>query len=159
MNLSHMKKAIVALAVLSLFGCANQSQTGNAYSAGQSRQAQTVQRGTVVAVKDVDVSAHPSGVGVLAGGALGGVAGAGNGRSGSGQSAATSIVGMVIGGIAGGAIDKKVNTLKGQEISIMLSNGTEIAIAQEIDEKEGPFIVGERVRVLSNPTGMSRVSR
>lgn len=154
-----MKKVVVALAVLSLFGCANQSQTGNAYTGGQSRQAQTVQRGTVVAVKDVDVSARPSGAGVLAGGALGGVAGAGNGRSGSGQSAATSIVGMVIGGIAGSAIDKKVNTLKGQEISVMLSNGTEIAIAQEVDEKEGPFIVGERVRVLSSPAGTSRVSR
>lgn len=154
-----MKKVFVALAVFSLVGCANQSQTGNAYTAGQSRQAQTVQRGTVVAVKDVDVAARPSGAGVLAGGALGGVAGAGNGRSGSGQSAATSIVGMVIGGIAGNAIDKKVNTLKGQEISIMLTNGTEIAIAQEIDEKEGPFIVGEQVRVLSSPAGTSRVSR
>jgi outer membrane lipoprotein SlyB len=154
-----MKKAFLALAVISLFGCANQTQTGNAYTSGQSRQAQTVQRGTVVSVKDVDVAARPSGAGVLAGGALGGVAGAGNGRSGSGQSAASSIVGMVIGGIAGSAIDKKVNTLKGQEISIMLTNGTEIAIAQEIDDKEGPFIVGEHVRVLSNPMGTSRVSR
>ena len=154
-----MKKLLIALAVISLVGCAGQSQTGNAYTAGQSRQAQTIQRGTVVAVKDVEVSAHPSGAGVLAGGALGGVAGAGNGRSGSGQSAASSIAGMVIGGIAGSLIDKKVNTLKGQEISILMISGTEIAIAQEIDEKEGPFLVGEKVRVLSSATGMTRVSR
>lgn len=154
-----MKKIHFALAVISVAGCSTQSQTSNAYTAGQSRMAQTIQHGTVVAVKDVDVSAHPSGAGVLAGGALGGLAGANNGRSGSGQSTASSIAGMVIGGIAGSLIDKKVNTLKGQEISILMTTGTEIAIAQEIDEKEGPFLVAEKVRVLSSASGMTRVSR
>jgi len=154
-----MKKVLCLFAVLSIVGCATQTQTGNAYSAGQSRQVQTVQRGKVISVKDVELAAHPSGVGVLAGGALGGIAGSNNGRSGSNQSAASSIVGMVIGGAAGNMIDKKVNTLKGQEIGILLNNGTEIAIAQEIDEKEGPFLVGEQVRVLSSMNGTSRVSR
>lgn len=154
-----MKKILLALAVLSLVGCAHQSQTGNAYTAGQARQVQTVQRGKVIAVKDVDVAARPSGAGALAGGALGGIAGSNNGRSGSNQSAASSIVGMVIGGVAGTMIDKKVNTLKGQEISILMANGSEIAIVQEIDEKEGPFLVGEQVRILSSGVGTTRVSR
>jgi outer membrane lipoprotein SlyB len=154
-----MKKIVCALAVLSLFGCAHQSQTGNAYTAGQARQAQTVQRGQVVSVKDVDVSARPSGAGTLAGGALGGIAGAGNGGYGSNKSAASAVAGMLIGGIMGNVVDKKVNTLKGQEISVVLTNGTEIAIAQEIDEKEGPFLVGEQVRLLTSGTGVTRVSR
>jgi outer membrane lipoprotein SlyB len=151
--------ALALLALVSLVGCASQTQTGNAYSAGQARQAQTVQRGKVISVKEIEIAAHPSGVGTLAGGALGGLAGSNNGRSGSNQSAASSIVGMVMGGVAGNMLDKKVNTLKGQEISVLLNNGTEIAIAQEIDEKEGSFLVGEQVRVLSNVHGTSRVSR
>lgn len=154
-----MKKVLFIFALVSLFGCASQTQTGNAYTAGQSRQAQTVQRGKVIAVKDVELAAAPSGVGALAGGALGSIAGSNNGRSGSNQSAASSIVGMVIGGVAGNMIDKKINKLKGQEISVLLNNGTEVAIAQEIDEKEGPFVVGEQVRVLSTINGTSRVTR
>jgi len=154
-----MKQIICAVAVVALIGCAGPSQTGNVYTAGQARQAQTVQRGKVIAVKDVEVAKQPGGAGVLAGAAIGGIAGSGNGRSGSNQSAASSIVGMVIGGIAGNVLDKKINTSKGQEISILLTNGSEIAIAQEIDEKEGPFQVGEQVRVLSSVMGVSRVSR
>ncbi len=154
-----MKIFLMALVAIGLSGCANQSQTGNAYTASQSRQAQTVQRGKVVAIKDVDVAPQQTGLGALAGGALGGIAGSNNGRAGSNQSAASSIVGMVIGGVAGSMVDKKVNTLKGQELSILLTNGSEIAIVQEIDEKEGPFLVGEQVRVLTNAGGTSRVSR
>lgn len=154
-----MKIFLMTLVAIGLSGCANQSQTGNAYTASQSRQAQTVQRGKVVAIKDVDVAPQQTGLGALAGGALGGIAGSNNGRAGSNQSAASSIVGMVIGGVAGSMVDKKVNTLKGQELSILLTNGSEIAIVQEIDEKEGPFLVGEQVRVLTNAGGTSRVSR
>lgn len=154
-----MKFIFASFLAFFLLGCANQTQTGNAYTASQSRQAQTIQRGKVISVKDVEVTPQQTGIGALAGGALGGVAGSNNGRAGSNQSAASSIVGMVIGGVAGSMIDKKINTLKGQEISILLTSGTEIAIVQEIDEKEGPYIVGEQVRVLTNPGGTSRVSR
>ena len=65
---------------------------------------------------------------------------------------------MVIGGVAGNAIEKNLSKLKGQEITIILTSGVEIAISQEIDEKEGPFIVGERVRLL-NGGGTTRVTR
>lgn len=154
-----MRFFLITFLAVGLFGCAHQSQTGNAYTAGQSRQAQTVQRGKVVSVKAVDVSPQQTGVGALAGGALGGIAGSNNGRAGSNQSAASSVVGMMIGGVAGSMMDKKLNTLKGQEIGILLTNGTEISIVQEIDEKEGPFLVGEQVRVLTSIGGTSRVSR
>lgn len=159
MKFSPLKTLVCASVALTLFGCAHQTQTGNAYTAGQARQAQTIQRGQVVAVKDVDVSAQPSGAGTLAGGALGGIAGSGNGRYGSNKSAASAVAGMLIGGLVGNSIDKKANTLKGQEISIMLTTGVEIAVAQEIDEKEGAFMVGEQVRVLSSPGGTTRVTR
>ncbi len=154
-----MKKIVCTLAVLSLFGCAHQTQTGNAYTAGQARQVQTIQRGQVTDVKDIELSAQPNGAGTLAGAALGGIGGSTNGREGSSKSAATAVVGMVIGGVVGNAIDKKINTLKGQEISILLTTGSEIVIAQEIDEKEGAFRVGEAVRILTNAQGTARVTR
>jgi outer membrane lipoprotein SlyB len=154
-----MKKIICVFAVLSLFGCANQTQTGNAYTAGQARQVQTIQRGQVTNVKDIELAAQSNSAGTLAGAALGGIAGSTNGREGSNKSAATAVAGLVIGGIVGNAIDKKVNALKGQEISILLTTGTEIVIAQEIDEKEGAFRVGEAVRILTNSQGTARVTR
>lgn len=154
-----MRIVLVILFSVFLFGCASQTQTGNAYSSNQSRQAQIIQRGKVTATKDVDVTPQHTGVGALAGAALGSVAGSNNGRAGSNKSAASSILGMVIGGVAGSAVEKKVNTVKGQELSILLTNGSEIAIVQEIDQNEGPFRIGEEVRVLTNPTGTSRVTR
>jgi hypothetical protein len=41
----------------------------------------------------------------------------------------------------------------------MLTNGSEIAIVQEINEKEGPFLAVEQDRMLTNSGGTSRVSR
>lgn len=154
-----MKKLILTLAIATLFtGCAHQTNTGNAYTTAQSRQAQIVQRGRVIGIKDVKLDSRQSGAGALGGAALGGIAGSKNGAYGSNKSAATAVVGMIIGGVAGSAAERSLSSLDGQEISIIMDNGTEIAIAQEIDEKEGKFQVGERVRILSG-TGVTRVVR
>lgn len=158
MKIKNMKILVAALLVSAFAGCANQTLTGNTYSGDQVRQTQTVQRGTVTEVRSIDIAARQNGLGALTGGALGGIAGSKNGVTGSDKSAASAIVGIVIGGLVGNAIDKNLSTLKGQEITIVLTSGVEIAISQEIDEKEGPFIVGERVRVL-NGGGTTRVTR
>jgi outer membrane lipoprotein SlyB len=154
-----MKKLILAVAAATLLvGCAHQTNTGNAYNTAQSRQAQIVQRGRVIAIKDVKIDARQSGAGALGGAALGGIAGSRNGSSGSNKSAASGIAGILIGGAIGAVAERNLSSLEGQEISIIMDNGTEIAIAQEIDEKEGKFQVGERVRILSG-TGVTRVVR
>lgn len=155
-----MKNKLVYLAIaVALGGCASQTMTGGAYTATQARQAQIVKRGTVVGVKPVQIKAGPSGVGAAGGAALGGIAGSNNGRIGSNQQAASMVAGAILGGVAGHMADGALNTLEGQEISVLLPNGVEIAVAQEIDQKEGPFAVGEQVRVLTSPTGVTRITR
>ena len=109
-------------------------------------------------VKDITI-ANKSGVGAAGGAALGGVAGAGNGRAGSNQQAGSAIAGAIIGGIIGQMADSKLNELQGQEVGVLLANGTEISVAQEIDATEGKLAVGDKVRVLTAATGITRVSR
>ncbi len=142
-----------------LSGCATQTMTGGAYTASQARQAQVVKKGTVVSVKAIQISGGASGIGGAGGAALGGIAGANSGRLGSNQQAASMVAGALIGGIAGHLADNAINTVEGQEITVQLPNGTEIAVAQEIDKKEGAFSVGEQVRILTSPTGMTRITR
>jgi len=149
--------ASLSLVVL-LSGCSTNSQTSNSYSGAQTRQAQVVKTGTVTFAKDVKIS-NRSGVGGVGGAALGGVAGAGNGRSGSNQQAGSAIAGAIIGGIIGQLADSKLNELEGQEIGILLANGVEIAVTQEIDPQDGRINIGDRVRVLTAATGITRVSR
>ena len=147
----------LAIAIL-LGGCAAGTQTSSSYSGAQTRQAQIVKTGSVTYVKDITI-ANKSGVGAAGGAALGGVAGAGNGRAGSNQQAGSAIAGAIIGGIIGQMADSKLNELQGQELGVLLANGTEISVAQEIDATEGKLAVGDKVRVLTAATGITRVSR
>jgi len=154
-----MKKlTLLALAVL-LSGCASQTMTSGAYSASQARQANVVQKGIVSAVKPIQIKGAPSGLGGLGGAALGGIAGSNSGRAGSNKQAAATVAGALLGGVAGQMADTALNTVDGQEITVQLPNGTEISVAQEIDKKEGPFVQGEPVRILTSPTGVTRIAR
>ena len=62
--------AVIAFAVLS--GCASTS-SGSVYSGGQAGQEQTVRMGVVERVRQVTIEGSKSGVGTIAGGAIGGV--------------------------------------------------------------------------------------
>jgi outer membrane lipoprotein SlyB len=93
--------------------------------------------------------------GALAGGAIGGIAASNVG--GGKMSLVSAIVGAVAGGIVGDKIEKNVNTLNGQEITIRLSNDTLIVVTQEIDKNVGPLRAGDKVRVLTSSNGTTRV--
>lgn len=155
-----MKSVYMIFSVVAILsGCASQTMTGGAYTASQARQAQVVKRGTIVSIKAIQINGGASGVGGAGGAALGGIAGAGNGRVGSNQQAASMVAGAILGGVAGHLADSAANTVDGQELTVQLPNGAEIAVAQEIDKKEGAFVVGEQVRVLTSPTGVTRITR
>ena len=155
-NTRLMLIPLLAVTVLAT-GCASGKFTGNAYTGAQARQAQVVKTGTVTFVKDISIQAGNSGVGGP-GGALAGAVGGSN--FGSGRGALIGVLGgAIIGGVIGHLADEGLNTLNGQEITLMLANGTEVAVAQEIDPKEGKFHVGDKVRMLTSPFGTSRVSR
>ena len=148
---------LVLLAIMSLFlfGCASQSMTGDSYSGNQARKAQTLKMGQIESVKGIEIKGENGGIGALAGGAIGGIAASNIG--GGKMSLVSAIVGAVAGGVIGDKIEKNVNTLNGQEITIKLSNDTLIVVTQEIDKNVGPLRVGEQVRVLTSSNGTTRV--
>jgi outer membrane lipoprotein SlyB len=143
--------AIVAASAL-ISGCASTS-SGSVYSSGQARQEQLVRMGVVESVRQVTIEGSKSGVGTLAGGAIGGVAGSNIG-GGSRGSAVGTILGAVAGGLAGKAIEEGTTKKPGLEITVKLDNGELRAITQDADESFRP---GERVRLLSG-NGVTRVT-
>ncbi len=133
-------------------GCASTS-SGSVYSGAQTRGEQTVRMGVVESVRQVTIEGSKSGVGTLAGGAIGGVAGSNIG-GGSRGSAIGTILGAVAGGVAGSAIEQGTSKTQGLEITVKLDSGELRAITQEADEAFRP---GERVRLLSG-SGVTRVT-
>ena len=146
---------LIAIMSLFLFGCASQTMTGDSYSGNQARKVQTLKMGKIESVKSVEIKAGDGGIGALAGGAIGGIAASNVG--GGKMSLVSAIVGAVAGGIVGDKIEKNVNTLNGQEITIRLSNDTLIVVTQEIDKNVGPLRAGDKVIVLTSSNGTTRV--
>ena len=142
---------VIAASAL-IAGCASTS-SGSVYSGGQARQEQTVRMGVVESVRQVTIEGSKSGVGTIAGGAIGGVAGSNIGGGNRGSAVGT-ILGAVAGGIAGDAIERGTTKKQGLEITVKLDNGELRAITQEADESFRP---GERVRLLSG-SGVTRVT-
>jgi len=142
-----MKKLfLVAMIAAVLTGCAVTPNSASVYSARQAQGEQTVRMGVVESVRNVTIDKGASGVGTVAGAALGGIAvgstvGSGNGALASG------IVGALIGGVAGNQIESRIANKAGLEITVRLDNGELRAITQDADEL---FRVGERVRLLSS---------
>lgn len=147
-----LKIALLAgTAALVLGGCAS-SMSGGAYPRAQARQAMEVKMGVVESVRQVQLEGTSSGVGTVAGAAVGGVAGSNIGE-GKGAIIGT-ILGVVAGGLAGSAIEEGTTKKLGLEITVKLDDGRMMAVTQEADEAFRP---GDRVRVLSN-RGTTRVS-
>ncbi len=151
-SMTHAKTIlVVALLLVLTAGCAS-SMSGNAYSRDQARKVQTVDEGTVMYVRSVQIEGTKSGLGTIAGGVLGAVVGSTIG-GGSGRAVAT-VAGGVVGGVAGSAVEEGATKQDGLEITVELDYGEVIAIVQAADQ---PFFVGDRVRVLRRPDGTARV--
>lgn len=151
--IKYIALCVLAASLLAVTGCANIS--GSAYSADQTRSAQTVQYGTVKSVHEVQVEGDTNGGlgavgGGVAGGVLGSLVGGGSGRT----------VGAVVGALAGAGLgyagEKAITKQNGLEIEVELDNGQILSIVQGNDQV---FSVGERVRVLRASDGRARVSR
>lgn len=150
MNISK-PLALAIVATLALSGCA--SGLGSAdYGRSQARTVQEVQTGVVVGVRNVKIEGTKTPVGTVAGAAVGGIAGSQIG-GGNGQIAG-AVLGAVLGGIGGSAIEEKVTSQTGVEVTVKLDSGRTIAITQGADEQ---FRIGDRVRVLSGG-GTTRVT-
>ena len=144
------KSRLLAVAVLSvsaamLAGCANNNASGSVYSYGQAQQEQIVRYGTVVSVRSITIQKdRTSGAGVVAGGALGGVAASSIG-GGRGNVLAT-IGGGLLGAALGNTVENQMGKTAGLEITVRLDNGETRVIAQAADT---PIASGQRVRLVS----------
>jgi outer membrane lipoprotein SlyB len=146
---------ILALPLL-LAACPSTPLTSDQYANYEAQRAQVVTYGTIEGVREVEIQGGPSGVGAVGGAVGGGIAGS---AIGEGKGAALgAVAGAVAGGVAGDAIDSKLRKDNGVELTIKLESGTTIAIVQGISKKEKPFTMGERVKVLTSPTGNTRVT-
>jgi outer membrane lipoprotein SlyB len=153
--MNHLVKAALAaaMAVAAIVsGCAS-THSGSVYSSGQAGREQTVRLGVVESVRQVTIVGEKSGVGTVAGGAIGGVAGSNIGGGNRGSAVGT-ILGAIAGGIAGDAIEQGATKKPGLEITVKLDNGELRAVTQDADENFRP---GERVRLLSGG-GVTRVT-
>ncbi|UDG76297.1 glycine zipper 2TM domain-containing protein [Achromobacter sp. 77] len=145
--------AAVVTSMAVLGGCANRSASSGVYSYDQAQREQIVRTGTVTGVRPIVIqNDKSSGVGMVAGGALGGVAGNAIG-GGTGRTIAT-VGGVILGALAGNAVENRAQTNSGLEITVRLDNGETRVVAQEADV---PVSVGQRVQVISG-AGPTRVT-
>lgn len=145
MNATRTVSTICLLsATLLIASCATTSGP-NTVQGSQTGRAQSVQMGTVYAVRDVTIQNAPSRVGTATGAVLGGIAGSTLG-SGNRANAAGAVGGAVVGGAAANAITS--STQPGVEITIRLENNQLISVVQAGSSNE--FRVGDAVRVTSD---------
>ena len=151
----NLQKIIVFLAIIgTLFiftGCGT-SQSGRVYSQGQAQTSMSVYYGTIIELREVTIQGSNSGAGAVLGGVAGGVLGS---TIGSGRGRTLATVGGALAGLAAGsAVEKKTGTKAATEFTIELDSGRMMAVVQEQD---GYFRVGDRVRLLQAGDGTWRV--
>jgi outer membrane lipoprotein SlyB len=153
MNMSRKLVFLSTLSIAILLPACATAPSNNVYSRSEAGRAQSVQWGTVEAIRPVTIQNDSRGVGTATGATLGGIAGSTLGNGNRANSA-----GAVAGAVAGGAIGNAASagTTAGVEITVRLETGQSIAVVQAGSPDE--FRVGDRVRVTTGG-GTSRVSR
>ena len=134
----------IMLPVTALMSASTMANTNN-FTSNQTGRAQTVQMGTVYAVRDVNIQNDGSRTGNATGAALGGIAGS---TLGSGRRANTA--GAVGGAVAGRAVGNAVTSSNqsGVEITVRLDSNVLMSVVQAGSSNE--FRVGDAVRVTSD---------
>lgn len=141
---------LVMVSVTFLVSCA--SQSSDVYHRSQTQRQLSVFYGTVLAVDNVTIEGTQTGLGTVAGGVIGGIAGNAVG-AGHGRALATA-VGVIGGALVGTAVEEGANAQNGLEITVELDSGEVIAVVQGADDY---YAVGDRVRIIRGPGGVTRV--
>jgi outer membrane lipoprotein SlyB len=131
-----------ALMISGLAGC-GPSYSPDTYAANAVQQANKVEQGVIVGVRDVAVSAAGT-VGTLTGAAAGGIAGA---QAGAGPvSAFTALGGSLVGGIAGSAVEHTTADTKAFEYIVRKAGGDLVSVTQK---DKTPLALGQKVLVIA----------
>ena len=111
---------------------------------GDAQQLSQVQDATVLNVRLVTVDGSQSGVGAVAGGTIGGLAG--SSHSGGREAAALGVLGAVAGAVAGNTIERASTRESAVEILLQLRDGERRAIVQA--QGTEPLAAGDRVIIV-----------
>ena len=143
---------VLILVGAGLAGCVPPSMSADSYSRSEARQVHKVQHGTVLVVRPVAIEGTKSGLGSIAGGALGYVLGSTIG-GGSGKQVA-KVAGGLAGAAGGAAAEEGLTRQQGLELTVELEDGEVIVVVQAADETFDP---GDSVRVIRRASGSARV--
>jgi outer membrane lipoprotein SlyB len=134
--------ALCIAAAASIAGC-GPSYSPNTYATNAVQQANKVDPGVIVGVREVGVST-PGTVGATVGGAAGGIAGAQVGQG--AETAFSTLGGVLVGGIAGSAAEHVVGDTSAFEYIIRKTNGDLVSVTQK---DATPLTIGEKVLVIA----------
>lgn len=138
-----------------LAGCVTGLQ-GDTYTQDDVRRVQTIRYATVEDVRMVVIEGKQSGVGTVAGGLIGGIAGSSIG-GGKGSDIA-AVAGAVVGGLLGNRAEEAASRKQGIEIILRMEDSNKVvAVVQEYDPTE-VFQPGDRVRMMT-VNGQTRVAQ
>jgi outer membrane lipoprotein SlyB len=136
---------IAVCSLLLLGGCVTSGQSR--YNYDEVGRATAVHFGTVLAVRNIDITGKNTGTGALVGGTTGGLVGT---QIGQGNGGIAGVVGgVVLGAIAGAVAEQALANHSGLEYTIILENGKVVTVAQEQDKDDRVFKNGDRVMVQS----------
>ncbi len=144
--------ALIGLSAIAMTGCDTASQGGKTYTRGQAQQQMKVHYGVLLSVAAVTIEPEKTGGGAAVGAVTGGIAGSMLG-SGDGSTLA-AMGGALLGGAAGSKAEQNMRTVAGHELEVELDDGRILVIVQEADDV---FLKGDRVRVVVDSKGVSRV--
>jgi outer membrane lipoprotein SlyB len=136
---------VVAGLVLLAAGCQSHSNLP-VYSASEANTVRTSQTGTVDSVRAVLIQGD-GGVRTSVGQNVGGSLGRAVATGGNPVTAVAGAAGSALGQIAGAAVEKNVAGTVGQEITVMMDDGSVVTVIQ----KNNPaFVGGERVQLVGS---------
>jgi len=152
----NMFKQIVTIASIAAFGALAGCQTANpdVVNPYDAQRMSSVQDATVLSIRPVTLQGSQSGVGVVGGAVIGGIAGSNVGGPRTGG--IVGIAGAIAGGLIGNAIEKDATQQKAVEILVQLKNGDRRSVVQGLGADT--FAAGDPV-IMVTTGGRTRVMR
>lgn len=136
------------LVIISFVLASCKYSTQSRYNYSEVGQVQVVQFGTVISVREIEISGENSGATAVAGAAGGAAAGVSTGR-GFG-SVAGGVAGAAVGAVIGSELERAIRSRGGVEYTVVLQNGKTLTVAQNVSEKDTILAVDDRVMVQIN---------
>lgn len=164
MKMSLGKTGVLLVAALSVAACSSPKTSDSLYMDSEVGSSKSVVRCRVLEVREVAIREDDAPEkGELIGAIVGGIFGAILGNKvggGAGKSIATNIgvtAGVVAGGAAGRQAADKLSERMGVEYSVILDNGEEFTLVQDMLEGDRVVQAGETCRMQTGKGGKNRI--